>query len=273
MGRNTAPAIGLAATHLMALNPDTIMVVLPADHRITNTKLFHETLETAIKLVEREKSALVTLGLTPSYPSTGYGYIEAGESLQKNTFKVTRFTEKPEKEMANDFIRQGNYYWNSGMFVWRADTILAEIKRHMPEWYAGFLDIKAAFQSGDSESVCDKVYASLDGQSIDYGIMEKADNVYMVQADFGWSDLGTWEEVYNSSRKDANGNVIKGQPLLFDVTNSYVEIDGRTVSIIGVDNVIIVDQPDALLVCRKDLAQDVRWVTKKLDEAKKKNAS
>ncbi|MBN1464685.1 mannose-1-phosphate guanylyltransferase [candidate division KSB1 bacterium] len=273
MGRNTAPAIGLAAIHLIESDPDAHMVVLPADHRITNTQLFLDTLQLAIDFVQDDQNALVTFGIKPSYPATGYGYIESGAPVRRKAFRVTRFTEKPNRELATEFIRQGNYFWNSGMFVWRAATILKEIERYMPEWHAGLLDIQSALCSDNHASVCEKVYSSLRGQSIDFGVMEKADHVYVVQADFGWSDLGTWEQVYNSSPKDENGNVIKGRPLLLNVSNSYIDADDRLVSIIGVEDLIVIDQPDALLICKKEKSQDVRWVAKELESAGKKNAS
>ncbi|MBN1559287.1 mannose-1-phosphate guanylyltransferase [candidate division KSB1 bacterium] len=273
MGRNTAPAIGLAAIHLIDKNPDALMVVLPADHRITKTSLFLETLQSAIDFVQADDNALLTFGIKPSYPATGYGYIESGDPVRINTFHVMRFTEKPAKEVAIEFIRKGNYFWNSGIFVWRADTILREMKRHMPQWHAGLLEIQSALHSGDLDSICEKVYSSLQGQSVDFGIMEKADNVYVVPADFGWSDLGTWEEVYNSSPKDENGNVVKGRPILLNVSNSYIDCGDRLVSIIGVDDLIVIDQPDALLICKKEKSQDVRWLAKELQNTGKKSAS
>lgn len=272
-GRNTAPAIGLAAIHLLDRDPDTIMVVLPADHRIHDDQLFVDTLRSAIRIVYDDKSALVTLGIRPSYPATGYGYIEAGARLENTIFRVISFKEKPKRNQAKSFVRQGNYFWNSGIFIWRAATIFSHIQQNMPDLYDGLFEIKKAMHTKDFEAVCRRVYSALPAQSIDFGVMEKAENVYMVQADFGWSDLGTWEEVYKTSAKDKNGNVVKGEPLLKNVKNSYIEIGDRTVSIIGLDNIVVVDQPDALLICKKQLSQDVRWVTKELQNQKDKNAS
>ncbi|MBN1480359.1 mannose-1-phosphate guanylyltransferase [candidate division KSB1 bacterium] len=271
VGRNTAPAIGLAAIQLLDRNPDAVMTVLPADHHIQNDDIFLDTLRTAIRIAHENQTALVTLGINPSYPATGYGYIEAGQRIKNDTFRVTRFMEKPDRATAEEFINKGNYYWNSGIFIWRAATILGQIQRYMPDLYDGLLEIKTAMHSKNFQPVCQRVYTLLPGQSIDFGVMEKAKNVYMVRADFGWSDLGTWEEVYKTSAKDENGNVVKGQPLLKSVINSYIEIGDRTVSIIGLDDIIVVDQPDALLICKKELSQDVRWVTKELQDTEDKN--
>ncbi len=267
VGRNTAPAIGLAAIHLLDVDPDATMVVLPSDHRITNVKVFQDTLSSAITIAKTNDQALVTLGIQPSYPATGYGYIEAAEQHENVCFNVARFTEKPKRDQAEEFLQAGTFFWNSGIFIWQAATILEHIKKFMPELYAGLLDIKSALHTDRADAVCEEVYASLQGQSIDFGILEKADKVFVLPAEFGWNDLGTWEEVYKSSTADDNGNVVIGEALLKDVKNSYVEATDRIVSIIGVDDLIIVDQPDALLICKKEQSQDVRWVTEKLQDS------
>ena len=267
MGRNTAPAIGLSAVHLLRIDPDAVMVVLPADHRISKTNIFLKKLQIALDVVQKEKQALVTIGIKPGYAATGYGYIETGDAWrQKDVFHVQRFTEKPDKEKAELFIRHGGYYWNSGIFIWRAATILDHIKQFMPEWHEGLMQIKDALGNDNSMQTVEAAYRRLKGQSIDYGVMEHASHVFMVQGDFGWSDLGTWEEVYNNSEKDENNNVIKGQPLLKNVKNSYIETGDRTVSIIGLEDVIVVDESDALLICKKDHSQDVRWVVSELEQ-------
>ncbi len=266
MGRNTAPAIGLSAIHLLHKDPDAVMVVLPADHRITKTNVFLKKLQIALDVVQKEKEALVTIGIKPGYAATGYGYIETGEAWQPDVFQVKRFTEKPDRERAESFIRHGGYYWNSGIFVWRAATILKHIEQFMPEWYDGLMEIRNAIDGDDIMQVAETVYQRLQGQSIDYGVMEHASTVFMVRGEFGWSDLGSWDEVYNNSEKDENNNVIKGQPLLKNVKNSYIETSNRTVSIIGLEDIIVVDEPDALLICKRDHSQDVRWVVSELDQ-------
>ena len=270
MGKNTAPAIGLAALYLYKQDPESILVIAPADHRIARTHEYLDCLKTAIRVVKDDPKALVTLGISPSYPATGYGYIEADSALeQTKVYSVNRFTEKPPLETAKFFCDKGTYYWNSGIFIWKTRTILDRIQRFMPELHQGLETIRAAMDSPDYQNTLYDVYDSLQGQSIDYGVMEKSNaHVYMVQSDFGWSDLGTWQEVYNNSPKDENGNVIKGNPLLKQVKNSYIEVHDRTVSLIGVSDLVVVDEPDALLICNLDFSQDVRWVTNQLDPNK-----
>jgi mannose-1-phosphate guanylyltransferase len=265
VGRNTAPAIGLAAVHLCRLDPDAVMIAAPADHHISRTDLFYEALYKAVDVVEKNHEALITLGIQPSYPSTGYGYIETGEQQSAaSVYRVNRFTEKPDKATAERFLHSGNFFWNSGIFVWKAATLLDNIRRFMPELYENLSEIKESLDSGRYDSICDEVYQRINGQSIDYGIMEKADTVYMIKAEFGWSDVGSWQEAYNLSPKDEDQNVIIGKPLLKNVKNSYIDVGSRTVSIIGADSLIVIEQPDALLICGMDQSQDVRWVTNEL---------
>lgn len=266
VGRNTAPAIGLAAIHLLDSDPDATMVVLPSDHRIANAKAFLDALSSAIDIAKTNEDALVTLGIQPTYPATGYGYIESGEKYDNASYKVARFTEKPKRDNAKEFLAAGTFFWNSGIFIWQAATIIKLIKKYMPDLYSGLMEIQSALHTNDAAAVCEKVYTELEGESIDFGILEKAQNVYVIPAEFGWNDLGTWEEVYKSSAKDESGNVMIGEPLLKDVKNSYVEATNRIVAVIGVEDLIIVDQPDALLICKKERSQDVRWVTKKLQD-------
>ncbi len=266
MGRNTAPAIGLAAIHLLDKDPNATMVVLPADHRITNVKKFLDTLTSGINIAKNKNDALVTLGIEPSYPSTGYGYIESGEQHDEASYNVARFTEKPDRDTAESFLAAGTFFWNSGIFIWQAETILKNIEKYMPDLHAGLLDIKSSLHTDNASRVCEQVYSALQGQSIDFGILEKAQHVYVIPSEFGWNDLGTWDEVYKSSKADENGNVVCGQALLKDVHNSYVEATDRIVSVIGVDDLIIVDQPDAVLICKKERSQDVRWITEKLKD-------
>lgn len=267
MGRNTAPAIGLAAVHLQQQNPQAVMVVLPADHRITKTNTFLQKLQTALNVVHKDNQALVTIGIQPTYAATGYGYLESEDAIDKSgVSRVKRFREKPGKDTAQQFVHHGNFYWNSGIFIWRASTILEQIRLYMPKLHEGLERIQKTIATKDYESTVADVYAQLKGESIDYGVMEHASNVLMVRGDFGWSDLGTWEEVYNISEKDENNNVVKGQALLKDVKNSYIQAGDRTLSIIGLTDVIVIDEEDAMLICKRDHSQDVRWVVSKLDQ-------
>ncbi len=272
-GCNTAPAVGLAAVHVRHIDPDGVMVVSPADHRISNTSAFIDTLEHAISLVQQHHNALVTLGIPPSFPATGYGYIECGELKADRIFRVKSFREKPAAKVAQEFLESGGYLWNSGLFIWRADTILQAIKKYMPDLFAGLQTIESVIDTPEYENVSSRVYASLAKQSIDYGVMEHADNVLVVKATFDWSDLGSWQEVYRISEKDENGNVIKGRPILKDVRNCYIETGNRIVSLIGMQDIVVVDTPDALLICHREKSQDVKWVVEKLNQKGKKDRS
>jgi len=267
MGRNTAPAIGLAAIHLQHKDPQAVMVLLPADHRITKTNTFLQKLQTALNVVQKDKQALVTIGIQPTYAATGYGYLETSDVVDGSDYnRVKRFREKPDRDTAEQFIRQGNFFWNSGIFIWRASTILEQFRQFMPQLHDGLLRIQKTIATKYYEKTLADVYAQLNSESIDYGVMEHASSVFMVHGDFGWSDVGSWEEVYNISKKDENNNVVKGQALLKEVKNSYIQAGNRTVSIIGLNDVIVIDEADALLICKRDHSQDVRWVVSKLDQ-------
>jgi len=263
-GKNTAPCIGFAATVLQHLDPEAIMVVLPADHLIRNTNKFLKILEHGISLARNDASALITIGIQPTYPATGYGYIQRGEKIEKDVYRVRAFAEKPNYEIAEKFFTSGEFLWNSGIFIWQAKTILNYIENLMPDLHQGLTQIAEALESDNKEKVIETVYKQIRSDSIDYGVMEKASHVLVLEGDFGWSDVGSWEEVYNVSTKDADGNVLKGKPILKDVHNSYVETNERVVAVIGVDDLIIVDTEDALLICKRDKSQEVKWVVEKL---------
>jgi len=246
-----------------------IMVVIPADHQVLDTKKFLKLLSRAATIIKSHPEYLITLGIQPDYPATGYGYIETEKELQTDFYKVKQFTEKPDKDTAEKFIQTKSHFWNSGIFIWRAKTILEQFKEHMPVLYNELLKIEKKMGTPDFEQACKDMYDVIEGQSIDYGIMEKSENVYTIRSEFGWNDLGSWQEVYKSLKKDENGNVIKGEALLKDVKNCYIETSGRTVSILGLEGFVVVDMPDALLIARQDYSQDVRWVVKNLDPDKK----
>ncbi len=266
-GKNTAPCIGLAALHLHYLNPEAIMIVLPSDHLINNTEKFTELLDAAVRIVSQHPEALVTIGIEPTYPATGYGYIQRGEEFStasNRAFRVRAFAEKPTQEVAEQFFSTGEFLWNSGIFVWRASTILQNIDALIPDLSAGLREIRQAMGTDQLAAVTEKVYKQIHSDSIDYGIMEHASNVIVLEGNFGWSDVGSWEEVYNICSKDEDGNVIIRDPVVRNVKNSYIESSGRTIAVIGVEDLIIVDTPDALLICRRDQSQDVKWVVEKL---------
>ena len=271
VGKNTAPCIALSALHLQQIDPDAVMVVAPSDHLITHTDRFVTVMQDAVKTVLENPSALVTLGIAPTYPSTGYGYIQKGISIdtERGVYKVRTFAEKPDYETAVKFLSTNEFLWNSGIFVWKVSTIIDHFRELMPDVWQSMEIIGKSFGAQDHDRVTNHEYRQLVAQSIDYGILEKASQVIVIESDFGWSDVGSWEEVYKISDKDPHGNVIRGEPLLKNVHNSYIETNKRQISIIGIDNIIVVDTDDALLICKKELSQEVKWVTEQIKQGGK----
>ncbi|MCB2213708.1 mannose-1-phosphate guanylyltransferase [bacterium] len=257
--RNTGPAIGLSAVHLLKKDPDAIMVVLPADHRIEDKEAFQATLRTAVGFVE-ESDGIVTIGIRPTRPETGYGYIQyERDDFRPGVHRVVTFAEKPNRETAIRFIETGEFLWNSGMFIWSAQRILSEIEEHTPELYAALMEISDALDTDAPKERVVRAYQSIKPISIDYGVMEKTRNAYVVPAGFGWSDIGSWEEVYQMDTKDTSGNVRQGPVVILDTQNSYVV--SRTelpLAVIGMKNVVVVHTEEGTLVCPRDRLQDVR---------------
>jgi len=260
MGRNTAPAIGLAALRLFEKNPEAVMAVLPADHIIKDSENFRAHLIKGAELAR--KGHLVTFGVIPTTPETGYGYIKSGNALDGEdgpAFKVERFVEKPDKERAESYLRDGGYYWNSGIFLWKVNKILEEIKLHMPRTFDRLMDIRDGADMNGA-------YEGMDALSIDNGILEKADDVVVIPADFNWSDMGSWNSFGEILGPDKGGNVIKGRVVNLGSTNSVIFGCNRIVAAIGLKDMILVDTPDATLVCPKDRAQEVKAVVEVLKE-------
>lgn len=261
-GRGTAAAIGLAAVHLRKRNPDALMAVLTADHLIKKTDTFRQVLQAAADVAGEDW--LVTLGITPSYPETGYGYIERGEFLGMvgdfEGYRVERFVEKPDLSRAEGYVASGNYAWNSGMFIWRVRRILEEMERHMPELYEGLLKIEQDIHTEHAEDTLMSVFPNLPNQTIDYGIMEKAQQVAVLSVDIGWHDVGSWSAVYDVLPRDKANNVVVGRHITPDTVNSLVYSPKRLVATIGLDDVVIVDTDDVLLVCPRSRAQDVKKI-------------
>jgi mannose-1-phosphate guanylyltransferase len=271
-GKNTAPCIGLAAMHLLHVSPDAVMIVLPADHHISRTDRFIKALQSAVTLVQQQPEALVTIGIDPTYPATGYGYIQRGEAFafdHNQAFKVRAFAEKPTLEVAAQFFSSGEFLWNSGIFIWRCQAILNNIEQLMPDLYAGLMEIDQAIGKAHYDDVVERVYKQIHSDSIDYGVMEQASNVLVLEGDFGWSDVGSWDEVYNRSQKNPEGNVVLGEPILKDVSNCYIESGQRVIVVLGVNDLVIVDTDDALLICNRNKTQDVKWVVEKLKHNEK----
>ena len=267
VGRNTAPCIGLAALHVSRIDPEAVMVVLPADHLIQDLQEFKRVLDLAVDTA-RDSSSLLTIGIHPTHPETGYGYIqmynEHGDGnpyASRGVFKVKTFAEKPNLQTAERFLASGDFLWNSGMFVWRADVILQEIQRCLPELYTELMRVDKAIDTASFQSTLETVYGVIRGISVDYGIMEKSDRVYVIPGRFGWSDIGSWDEVYRISGKDDNGNSITGKVIQRDTANSYIFSPNKLVAVIGVSDLIVINIDDALLICKRGRSQDVKEVS------------
>ena len=259
-GRNTAACIGLASIIIEKRDKDAVMIVLPADHIIRDKAAFHKVLKNSIEFAYKS-GGLLTIGITPTRPETGYGYIQIDDKeIGQNIFKVFTFAEKPNYATAVRFLESGDFMWNSGMFIWRTDSILEEMKLHMPDLFDSLESIKKSFGKSDFESVLTNLYGQLKKISIDYGIMEKSNKVYLTKGSFNWSDVGSWEEVYQLSEKDSNGNSITGQVYTEMSVDSYIYSPNKFTAVIGVENLIIINTDEALLICRRDNCQDVKKV-------------
>jgi len=258
-GRNTAPAIALSAALLMEnTQSDPIMLVLPADHLIRDVASFHAALHTAIDAARQ--GALVTFGIQPERPETGFGYIQVDTKPGSDgVYAVKHFVEKPDVDTAQGYLDDGHYYWNSGMFVWQASTLLDEVKRHLPEVWSVLEDMRQHWQQGEPwQEVVRHAFSDMPDVSIDYGIMEKSDCVRLVPCDIGWSDVGSWDAVYDISEKDASGNAISGDVLQTGCSNSLLRSQTRLIAAAGLTDVIAVETADAILLLKRGQSQYVR---------------
>ncbi len=268
--RGTASVVALAAAVLKRRDPEAMMAILTADHFIRNKDLFRYLIRTAFDVAA--KDYLVTLGITPTFPSTGYGYIEQGEHLDGDynypVYTVKRFKEKPDQSTAEQLLRAGDHSWNSGMFIWKADAILAEIKRQMPELSHAVNSIAEAWNTPQRDEILGSYWQGLKSQTIDYGIMEKAERVAILPAGgLGWSDVGSWDSLFEVLFPDMNGNVpVNTQHLLLDTHNTliYGKSDDKLIVTIGLDDMVVVDAGDVFLVCKTDQAQKVKEVVEHL---------
>ncbi len=260
MAKNTAPAIAAACCAAMKQNKDAVVVVLPSDHVIADVPAFQNAVRSAA--ANAEKGALVTFGIVPTFPATGYGYVKAAGAESDGAFTLEKFVEKPCLEKAQEYLASGEYSWNSGMFVFKASTFLDELKIYSPDMAE--LSI-AAFEKATVETdfirLDKESFGKIKGDSIDYAVMEKTTKGKVVKLNAGWDDVGSWSALYDISKKDCNMNVIKGNDVIaLDTTSSYIRGGKRTIATIGLDNVVIVDSDDALLVAAKGKIQDVKKV-------------
>ncbi len=265
-GRNTAPAIAVAAALLQKFSDeDPMMVVLPADHMIQHVEAFQQCLKKAADLANNQR--LVTFGIIPDYPETGFGYIQAEKpSNQSQGLDVLRFVEKPDVDTAKSMLEEGGYYWNSGMFVWKASVILEEIQTHLPELWQVIERMQQRWQSEPWQEVVRHEFASMPNVSIDYGVMEQSTRVSLVPADIGWSDVGSWDAVYDISDKDKQGNTISGDVVALNCQNSLLRSQSRLIAAAGLEDVIAVETPDAILLVKRGESQQVKQLVEALKQ-------
>ncbi len=270
-GKDTAPCIGLGALYIRRLDPEAVMVAMPADHVVARERAFRKVLKTA-EIIARNHNCLVTIGIRPTYPATGYGYIQhETKELERlagvSCYAVKTFAEKPSLEYAQRFLASGDFLWNSGIFVWKVNRILQEIEDKLPELYEGLREIERHLGKKNERAVIERVYRQTRSISIDYGVMEKSDNIVVLKGDFGWSDVGSWEEVYALGRRDKQENVSEGPLMSYEAKGCYVWSPGKLVALLGVDDLVVVDTADALLICPRRRSQEV----KQLVEAMRRN--
>lgn len=264
VGRNTAPCIGLGAIHISKKYEDAVMMVLPSDHLIKDQQTFTDVLAEGCILAEKGTN-LVTIGITPNYPETGYGYIKfIPEESDGHAYAVDRFVEKPNLELAKEYLATQQYLWNSGMFMWKVSTILSNLKQFMPAIYNGLQVIKASIGTPDADTTLETAFTAFPSESIDYGIMEKAKNIYTLPGSFGWDDVGSWLAVGRIRSSNEQGNVITGNTVTIDTKNCIIEGDKKLIATVGLENLIIVDTEDATLICSKNNAGDIKKVLEAL---------
>jgi mannose-1-phosphate guanylyltransferase len=267
-GRGSAPAIGLAAAHLLRRNPEAVMACLPADHHIAEPERFREALAAAEQVAQQ--GHLVTLGIKPSRPHTGYGYIELGERLTEahghEVYLVRRFTEKPDEQTAVLFVEGGRHLWNSGMFIWKASVVLEEIAKHLPQLHSCLSRFCDAPNPETEKEVLDTLWHQVERETIDFGIMEKADDVAVIPVEMGWSDIGDWASLIELLPSDGDGNVVVGNHLGLETRGSLIYSPKRLVTTLGVENLIVIETEDAILICPRDRAQEVKRLVDRLEE-------
>ena len=265
--RGTTNAFGLAALTLMERDPSAVMMAMPADHVVHGTVKIRKAVRTAVAAAASTDS-LVTVGLKPTFPSIGLGYIHATGRLSGGTLRVRRFVEKPDLASARRYMRSGAYYWNLAWFSWRVEVFIAELARHAPRHLTGLRKVVAARAAGD-EAGAARLYSRLPVEVIDRSVMEKTDRLLLVPADFDWADIGNWSELGDRVRADDHGNSVEGESILVDTRGSLILGDRRLVAAIGLEDMIIIDTEDAILVCPRSRAQDVKKVVEALRRARK----
>lgn len=264
VGRNTAPCIGLGAVHIAKKYEDAVMMVLPSDHLIKYNQMFLNALKDGCSIAEKGKN-LVTIGITPDYPETGYGYIKfLPQQADGNAYAVERFVEKPDMETAKEYLESEEYLWNSGMFIWKVSTILDNMKSMLPDLHQGLFNIAEAIGTDKQEMVLEKVFPELESVSIDYGVMEKAENIFILPGVFGWDDVGSWLAVERIQKSNESGNVVTGNIITINSKNNIIQGGKKLIAAVGLENLIIVDTEDATLICDKGSTPDIKLVLENL---------
>ena len=266
-GKNTAPAIGMMAALFAMNNEKTVMGVFPADHLIVGHAEFEKAITNAYR-VAKEDQSLVTIGIRPHYPSTAYGYIQYDELTDKknlNAFPVRAFAEKPHEKLAKRFLSSGDFLWNGGMFFWQLNTFMKGMKIHMPELMAILLKIAPRLKNREDIS---SLWNKIEPQSIDYGLLEKSDNIYVITAQFKWNDIGSWRALYDVFNGDQKGNIIRGEGKIMDGTNNFIQSEKNFTAVIGLDNIIVVNTDDATLIVDRNKAEDVKGLLQFLKKNK-----
>ncbi len=269
VGKNTAPCIGLAALIIQRRDPEGVMLALPSDHWIKNKEIFCKELEiAALRALEKER--LIAFGIKPSYPETGYGYIQRGKKIhskpEHEIYQIKKFREKPDLNLAEEFLKSGNHFWNSGIFVWKATTILKEIEKYLPELHKGLMTIKTFLGTKREQIEINHIFKSLRSESIDYGVMEKTKDAEIIISQAGWNDVGSWKSLENLIPSDESGNISHPKHLLMDTYNSVIEGDGRFIAAIGLQDMVVIDTEDILLICPKNKCQEIKKLVETLKE-------
>lgn len=264
VGRNTAPCIGLGAVKIARKYEDALMMVLPSDHLIKYNSMFVNVLKEACQIAEEGKN-LVTIGITPDYPETGYGYIKFNPAVFKDSaFAVDRFVEKPSLEVAKEYLATEEYLWNSGMFVWKTSSILKNMELFMRDTWLGLNRIQRAMGTEEEDSVLEKEFTAFASESVDYGIMEKAEDIYTIPGTFGWDDVGSWLAVERIRKTNEFGNVVNGNVITINSKNCIIEGSKKLIAAVGLDDLIVVDSDDATLICEKSASGDIKKVLENL---------
>ena len=266
--KNTAPAIGLAALRIKSIREDAVMGVFPADHLVIGAQKFAKTVRSAIQ-ISNKSDGLVTIGIEPKFASTGYGYIQFDPSSPLDYlagFKVKTFAEKPHKKLAKRFVSSGDFLWNAGMFIWKVSSFFNELQTHMTEFDRQLKKIEKRINSNQDFN---RLWKKIQPESIDYGLMEKSDNIYVVKSEFEWNDIGSWDAVFDVSPKTKDKNVIRGKGLVIDGKNNLIDSNNHFTAIVGVDNIVVVNTPDATLVIPRDKVENIKELVMYLEKNKK----